>query len=112
MSCRSCITTGSVLRMVYHSRSPSSVVPSLFAHAGNPANPIPLPMLARHEPNGSGVGLRSDHGFQFAARTLSLPTWTARAFDMPAPDHGLKIFSTCPVSAQARPESCIRELQE
>src|SRR5712675_37002 len=31
---------------------------------------------------------------------------------MPAPDHGLKIFSSCPVSAQARPERCIRELQE
>jgi alkanesulfonate monooxygenase len=31
---------------------------------------------------------------------------------MPAPDHGLKIFSSCPVSAQAQPERCIRELQE
>ena len=31
---------------------------------------------------------------------------------MPAPDHGLKIFSTCPLSAQAQPERCIRELQE
>ncbi len=38
---------------------------------------------------------------------------TARAFvDMPASDHGLKIFSSCPVSAQAQSERCIRELQE
>src|SRR5258706_15738158 len=29
-----------------------------------------------------------------------------------APDHGLKIFSTCPLSVQARPETCMRELQE
>ena len=27
-------------------------------------------------------------------------------------DHGLKIFSTCPLSAQARPGTCIGELQE
>src|SRR5713101_5911474 len=27
-------------------------------------------------------------------------------------DHGLKIFSTCPLSAQAQPGTCIRELQE
>jgi len=31
---------------------------------------------------------------------------------MPAPDHGLKIFSTCPLSAQAQPGTCSRELQE
>jgi len=31
---------------------------------------------------------------------------------MAAPDHGLKIFSTCPLSAQAQPRTCIRELQE
>ena len=31
---------------------------------------------------------------------------------MPAPDHGLKIFSSCPLSAQARPERCILELRE
>jgi len=31
---------------------------------------------------------------------------------MPAPNHGLKIFSTCPLSAQAQPERCVRELQE
>src|SRR6266850_2359221 len=31
---------------------------------------------------------------------------------MPAPDHGLKIFSSCPLSALAEPETCIRELQE
>ena len=31
---------------------------------------------------------------------------------MPASDDGLKIFSTCPLSAQAQPERCIRELQE
>jgi alkanesulfonate monooxygenase len=31
---------------------------------------------------------------------------------MPTLDHGLKIFSSCPISAQAQPESCIRELQE
>src|SRR3981189_1914610 len=31
---------------------------------------------------------------------------------MPNSDHGLKIFSSCPLSAQAQPESCIRELQE
>ena len=31
---------------------------------------------------------------------------------MTAPDHGLKIFSTCPLSAQARPGTCVRELQE
>src|SRR6266513_3213629 len=38
---------------------------------------------------------------------------TAQAFvDMPASDHGLKIFSSCPVSAQAQSERCIRELQE
>src|ERR1700704_6957934 len=27
-------------------------------------------------------------------------------------DHDLKIFSSCPVAAQIRPESCVRELQE
>src|SRR5467141_847831 len=38
---------------------------------------------------------------------------TGRAFtDMPASDRGLKIFSSCPVSAQAGPERCVRELQE
>jgi len=38
---------------------------------------------------------------------------TAQAFvDMPASDHGLKIFSSCPVSAQVQSERCIRELQE
>src|SRR3989442_9632417 len=38
---------------------------------------------------------------------------TGRAFtDMPASDHGLKIFSSCPVSAQVQSERCIRELQE
>ena len=31
---------------------------------------------------------------------------------MPTADHGLKIFSTCPLSAQAQPRTCIRELQE
>src|SRR5260221_2301589 len=31
---------------------------------------------------------------------------------MPASDHGLKIFSSCPVSAQAQSERCVRELQE
>src|SRR5438309_5241437 len=31
---------------------------------------------------------------------------------MPAHDHDLKIFSTCPLSAQAQPEKCVRELQE
>src|SRR5438034_7134019 len=31
---------------------------------------------------------------------------------MPAPDHGLKIFSTCPLSDQAQPGTCSRELQE
>ena len=29
-----------------------------------------------------------------------------------APDHGLKIFSTCPPSALAEPRRCIRQLQE
>src|SRR5207253_11068493 len=29
-----------------------------------------------------------------------------------APDHGLKIFSTCPPSALAQPRTCIRQLQE
>jgi alkanesulfonate monooxygenase len=29
-----------------------------------------------------------------------------------APDHGLKIFSTCPPSALARQDACIRELQD
>src|SRR5438552_9542082 len=38
---------------------------------------------------------------------------TGQAFiDMPAIDHGLKIFSSCPVSAQAQSERCVRELQE
>src|SRR5947207_14726010 len=38
---------------------------------------------------------------------------TGQAFiDMPATDHGLKIFSSCPVSAQAQSERCVRELQE
>jgi len=38
---------------------------------------------------------------------------TGQAFvDMPASDHGLKIFSSCPVSAQAQSERCVRELQE
>ena len=37
---------------------------------------------------------------------------TVRAIDMTAPDHDLKIFSTCPLSAQAQPGTCIRELQE
>jgi alkanesulfonate monooxygenase len=37
---------------------------------------------------------------------------TAQAFDMPASDHGLKIFSSCPVSSQSQPERCVRELQE
>src|SRR2546423_15048825 len=32
--------------------------------------------------------------------------------DMPVSDHGLKIFSSCPVSAQAQPKVCVRELQE
>jgi alkanesulfonate monooxygenase len=32
--------------------------------------------------------------------------------DMRVSDHGLKIFSSCPVSAQAQPETCVRELQE
>src|SRR6267378_3029802 len=31
---------------------------------------------------------------------------------MPAHDHDLKIFSTCPLSAQAQPGKCVRELQE
>lgn len=31
---------------------------------------------------------------------------------MPVRDPDLKIFSSCPVSAQMRPETCIRELQE
>src|SRR6266478_7374008 len=42
---------------------------------------------------------------------LSLPK-TGPIPPMPAPDHGLKIFSSCPVSAQAQPERCIPELQE
>src|SRR2546430_1232783 len=29
-----------------------------------------------------------------------------------APDHGLKIFSTCPLSALAQPRTCVRQLQE
>ena len=29
-----------------------------------------------------------------------------------APDHGLKIFSTCPPSALAQPKTCIRQLEE
>jgi len=29
-----------------------------------------------------------------------------------APDHGLKIFSTCPPSALAQPKSCVRQLEE
>ena len=29
-----------------------------------------------------------------------------------APDHGLKIFSTCPPSALAQPKTCIRQLKE
>src|SRR5687767_7411071 len=29
-----------------------------------------------------------------------------------APDHGLKIFSTCPPSALAQPRTCIRQLEE
>src|SRR5258708_20311398 len=35
-------------------------------------------------------------------------------FNMPttAPDHGLKIFSTCPPSALAQPKTCIRQLEE
>src|SRR6266849_5800234 len=32
--------------------------------------------------------------------------------DMPASGHGLKIFSSCPVSAQAQSDRCIRELRE
>lgn len=31
---------------------------------------------------------------------------------MPAPDHGLKIFSSCPLSAHARGDTCIRQIQE
>ena len=31
---------------------------------------------------------------------------------MPNPDHGLKIFSTCPPSALAQPRTCIRQLEE
>jgi alkanesulfonate monooxygenase len=31
---------------------------------------------------------------------------------MPVLENDLKIFSTCPLSAQARPESCLRELRE
>src|SRR5437667_8162940 len=38
---------------------------------------------------------------------------TAQAFvDMPASDHGLKIFSSCPVSARVQPKTCIRQLEE
>jgi alkanesulfonate monooxygenase len=29
-----------------------------------------------------------------------------------APDHGLKIFSTCPPSALAQPRTCVRQLQD
>jgi len=47
----------------------------------------------------------------FRRVSLSLPK-IGPLEPMPAPDHGLKIFSSCPVSAQARPERCIRELQE
>ena len=28
------------------------------------------------------------------------------------PDHGLKIFSTCPTSLVAQPETCFRQLEE
>ena len=31
---------------------------------------------------------------------------------MPASNHGLKIFSSCPLAAQAEPERCLREMQE
>src|ERR1700693_889258 len=33
-------------------------------------------------------------------------------FNMPTPDYGLKIFSSCSIFAPAQPESWIRELQE
>jgi len=37
-----------------------------------------------------------------------------RVFNMPtaAPAHGLKIFTTCPTSLVAQPESCFRQLEE
>src|SRR5258708_451552 len=82
-----------------------------------PRQVLPAEIQARcppgHEPNGSGVGPADAHGLKFPASSLSDPKRFDHArFNMPAPDHGLKIFSTCPLSAQAQPQRCSRELQE
>src|SRR5438094_744418 len=68
-----------------------------------------------HEPNGSGFPRQRSKSRLLARLGLAGALLDQReGFDMPttAPDHGLKIFSTCPPSALAQPKTCIRQLKE
>src|SRR6266849_336778 len=68
-----------------------------------------------HEPNGSGFPRQRSKSRLLARLGLAGALLDQReGFNMPttAPDHGLKIFSTCPPSALAQPKTCIRQLEE
>jgi hypothetical protein len=110
----SCFTIACNRRMVYGASAPRPSTPEMLSRIASrdPASLNPSPMLARSSAEWSRcrrfptIMVRN-----FRRVRLSLPK-IGPLEPMPAPDHGLKIFSSCPVSAQARPERCVRELQE